>query len=149
MPNCFFNSLSAFMLAIMAESGIAPTSPAPNVGVGMRKMMFRFPPWPVSGFPAGRKLGWAMLHPAASLRPVMTKRSCTAPSLAPFDRINRPSRIGPLGVMNHGTTFLAPLSVAIAIKGFVAGLDPPGPGCEWQDKHWLELKRGPSPLPVP
>ena len=19
-------------------------------------------------------------------------------------------------------------------------------GCEWQEKHWLELKRGPSPL---
>ena len=51
--------------------------------------------------------------------------------------------------MNQGTAFFAPLSVATAIKGFCAGLDPPPAGCEWQDRHWLELKRGPSPLFVP
>ena len=125
-------------------------SPAPKVGVGMRKMRFGFPPWPEIGFPAGRKLGWAMLQPAASPRPVMTKRSCTPPSLVPSGfRLKRTSRTGPLCVMNHGTMFLAPLRVAIAIKGFRAGLDPPAAGCEWQDMHWLELKRGPSPLLLP
>src|SRR6516225_9168920 len=48
--------------------------------------------------------------------------------------------------MNHGTTFLAPSSVATATIGFWAGLEPPTFGCAWHDKHWLELKRGPSPL---
>src|ERR1700726_3488355 len=51
--------------------------------------------------------------------------------------------------MNQGSTFCAPLRVAIAIMGFRAGLDPPGAGCAWQDKHWFELKRGPSPLLLP
>src|SRR5579863_6759834 len=51
--------------------------------------------------------------------------------------------------MNQGTTFFAPLRVATAIIGFRAGLDPPAAGCEWQDKHWFELKRGPSPLLAP
>src|SRR5215472_8122877 len=51
--------------------------------------------------------------------------------------------------MNQGTTFFAPLSVAILIRGFCAGLDPPADGWEWQDKHWLELKRGPRPLFLP
>ena len=112
--------------------------------------MLEFPPWPLSGFPAGRKSGWEILHPGASVRPVMTKRLCTPPSLEPLGfRLKRASRTGPFGVMNQGTSFFAPLSVATGIKGFCAGLDPPGAGCEWQDKHWLELKRGPSPLLLP
>ena len=32
----------------------------------------------------GRKSGWAMLQPGASLRPVITKRSCTPPSAVPL-----------------------------------------------------------------
>src|SRR5271155_2902883 len=51
--------------------------------------------------------------------------------------------------MNQGTRFFAPLRVAIAIMGFCAGLDPPAAGCAWQDRHWFELKRGPSPLLLP
>src|SRR6202049_404197 len=147
MPNPAFRDAPAFMFARMAESEIASMSPAPKTGVGMRKMMFGFPPWAESGFPAGRKLGWAMSHPAASLRPVMTKRLCTPPSLVPFGlRLKRASRMGLFCVMNHGTTFFAPLRVAIPMRGFDAGLDPPAAGCEWQDKHWFELKRGPRPL---
>src|SRR6267142_7227395 len=147
MPNPAFRDAPAFMFARIAESEIASMSPAPKTGVGMRKMMFGFPPLPESGFPAGRKLGWAMSQPAASLRPVMTKRSCTSPSLVPFGfRLKRASRMGPFCVMNHGATFFAPLSVAIAIEGLVAGLDPPTLGCTWQDRQLLELKRGPSPL---
>jgi len=121
-------------------------SPAPNTGVGIRKIMFRFPPWPVSGVPAGRKSGWTMLQPGASVRPVITKRSCTEPSLTPLLFLNRASRTGPLDVMNHGTVFFAPFKAATAIKGFCAGLVPPASGCEWQDRRWLELKRGPRPL---
>src|ERR1700730_14206568 len=81
-------------------------------------------PWADIEFPAGRKSGWAMLQPAASLRPVMTKRLCTSPSLVPFGfRLKRASRMGPFCVMNHGTPFFAPLRVAIPINGFCAGLD--------------------------
>jgi hypothetical protein len=31
----------------------------------------------------------------------------------------------------------------MAINGFWAGLEPPTAGCEWHEKHWFELKRGP------
>src|SRR5260370_12095827 len=119
MPNPAFREALAFVFARIAESGIAWISPATKRGVGIRKMMFGLPPWAEIGFPAGRKLGWAMLQPAASLRPVMTKMLCTSPSLVPFGlRLKRASRTGPFGVMNHGTTFFAAFSLAIAIKGF-------------------------------
>src|SRR5579862_4881567 len=150
MPNPAFKGALAFIFARIAESEIASMSPAPKTGVGMRKMMFGFPPWAESAFPAGWKSGWAMLQPAASPRPVMTKRLWTPPSLVPFGfRLKRASRMGPFCVMNQGATFLAPLRVATPIKGFRVGLDPPAAGCEWQDKHWFELKRGPSPLLLP
>src|SRR5207302_679974 len=67
------------------------------------------------------------------------------PSGTPLLFLKRVSRTGPFGAMNHGTVSLAPSSVATEIKGFCAGLDPPPLGCEWQERHWLELKRGPSP----
>src|SRR4029077_3882674 len=133
-------------LARMAESGIASMSPAPNTGVGIRKIMFGFPPWPVSGFPAVRKSGGAMLHPGPSVLPVITNRLCTEPPLTPLLFLNRASRTGPFCVMNHGTVFFAPFKVATTIKGFCAGLDPTSSGCAWQEKHGLELKRGPRPL---
>jgi hypothetical protein len=84
MPNPAFRDVLAFMFARIAESGIASMSPAPKTGVGIRKMMFGFPPCPVSASPAGKKSNWEMLQPAASLRPVITKIACTSPSLAPF-----------------------------------------------------------------
>ncbi len=88
-----------------------------------------------------------MLQPAASLRPVMTNRLCTPPSLVPSGFcLKRASRMGPLCTMNHGTTFFAPFSVAIAIEGLAAGLVPPTLGCAWHDWQLLELKRAPSPL---
>ena len=91
-----------------------------------------------------------MLQPAASVRPVITKRASTPLSGVPVGfRLKRASRIGPLFVRNHGNVFFAPLSSATAIKGFEAGLVPPTAGCKWHDEHWLELKRGPSPLLSP
>src|SRR5580704_3991337 len=132
MPNPAFRDALALLFARIDDSEIASMSPAPKTGVGMRKMMFGFPPCAESGFPAGRKSGWAMLQPGASLRPVMTKRLCTPPLLLPSGfRLKRASRMGPFGVMNHGTTFLAPANVATPIKGFRAALDPPTAGCEW------------------
>ena len=72
----------------------------------------------------------ASLETLASLRPVMTNRLCTPPSLVPSGFfLKRASRMGPFCTMNHGTTFFAPFSVAIAIEGLAAGLDPPTPGC--------------------
>src|SRR6516165_7413762 len=150
MRNSVLRDDSAYMLARIAESGRASISPLPNTGVGMRKIMFRFPPRPVTGLPAGKKSGCAMLQPTASLRPVMTNRSCTSPSLLPSGLfLNRASRTGPFCAMNQGIMFFAPLSVDTAIRGFIAGLVPPGPGCEWQERQALELKRGPSPLLAP
>src|SRR5580698_3752985 len=49
--------------------------------------------------------------------------------------------------MNQGTALLARAAAATASSGFAAGLLPPTFGCEWHEAHWLELKRGPSPLP--
>src|SRR5580693_3387728 len=48
--------------------------------------------------------------------------------------------------MNQGTVFFAPFNWATANRGFCTGLEPPASGCEWQEKHWFELKRGPRPL---
>jgi hypothetical protein len=44
MPIADFSDALAFIFARMTESGIASMSPAPNMGVGMRKTMFGFPP---------------------------------------------------------------------------------------------------------
>src|SRR5580692_9431038 len=91
-----------------------------------------------------------MLQPEASLRPVITKMSCTSPSFFPSEfRLKRASRTGPFGAMNHGTVFFAPFKLATAGRGLCGGLEPPPLGCEWQERHWLELKRAPRPLLVP
>src|SRR5579864_9174136 len=63
-------------LARMAESGIASMRPAPKVGVGILKKMVGFPAWPGGRFPGGKKVNLGKLQPGASLRPVITKRSC-------------------------------------------------------------------------
>src|SRR5204862_3894218 len=88
------------------------------------------------------KSGCVMVQPAAlvaglsafagSLRPLMTKRSCTPPSGLPSAFFtNRASRTGPVAVMNDGTVFFAPLRVAAAICGLVAGEVPPVAGNAW------------------
>src|SRR5260370_5560712 len=119
IPIADFSDASDFIFARMAESGIASISPAPKTGVGIRKMMLELPPRPVSGSPAGRKLGWVLLQPAASLRPVITKRSCTSPSLAPLGlRLNHVSRIGPLCVLYQATMFFGPFHCATSNQGF-------------------------------
>jgi hypothetical protein len=150
MPIVCLLDCSAFRLARIAESGIASIRPAPKTGVGMRKITLGLPLLPVTGSPFRPKSGWAMLQPAASFRPVITNRLCTPPSGVPSGlRWKRDSRVGPPAVTNHGMEFVAPLSVATAISGFIAGLVPPIAGCEWQDAHEFELKRGPRPLLLP
>ena len=62
-----------FILAMIVPSGISSISPVPNIGVGMRKLIF-----PLERLPS--KSSWAMLHVDASLRPVMVYKLCTDPS---------------------------------------------------------------------
>ena len=104
----------------------------------MRKITLLLASWPA-------KSSWVILQPEAfaepSLRPLITKRSWTPPSL-----LNRASRIGPLRVMNEGTVFLAPDAVAIATWGLTDGLLPPSAGWIWQPPQLSRLNRGPSPL---
>ena len=57
IPSADFSDALDRMFARMAESGIDSMNPAPNTGVGMRKIILGFPPWPVSGVPVGRKSG--------------------------------------------------------------------------------------------
>ena len=99
------------------------------IGVGMRKTTLLLPPGPVTGLPAGRKLGWVRLQVPASVRPVITNRSCTPPSGAPLDCTKRASRTGPLGAMNHGIWLVAPAALATSNSGFAGGLEPPAYGC--------------------
>ena len=105
----------AAMFATIADSGILSIRPSPIVGVGMRKMMLGFPPRPLRPLPAGRKFGWVMVQLPASLRPVITNRSCTPPSGTPFDSMKRASRTGPFGTTNHGMVLVAPSAVATAV----------------------------------
>src|SRR6266404_1659228 len=140
MPNDLLCCALAVNVAWRPESGTASTNPAPNTGVGMRKMT-------LFAATAAAKFGCVMLQPGASERPVMTKRACTPPSGVPSGlRTKRASRIGPFAVMKDGTVFLAPISVAAATCGLVGGLDPPTAGCAWHPPQPVILKRGPNPL---
>ena len=127
--HCDFWKLDCESAVCSASSGTASTSPAPNTGVGMRKMT-------LLAATAAAKSGCAMAQPGASARPVMTKRSCTPPSGVPSGFFTkRASRTGPLSVMNDGILFFAPFNVATAICGLTAGLVPPTAGWRWQPEH--------------
>src|SRR5215469_8373576 len=128
IPRANFCGLAA--LARIALSVMLSTIPAPNIGVGMRKITFFW-------LSASSKSGCEMLQLPASERPVITKRSWTPPSGVPFRlRMNLASRTGPLGVMKGGILFVAPSAVAMAICRLFAGLEPPNAGMAW---HPLQL----------
>src|SRR6185436_17760974 len=139
IPNVLRCVALAVWLARMALSGISSISPAPNTGVGMRKIAFLFDT-------AVAKSGWLMLQPGASSRPVIVYRSCTPPSGLPSAFLmKRTSRTGPVAVMNGGTLFLAWSFPAKATCGFTGGLDPPIAGCEWQPPQPSRFMVGPNP----
>src|SRR5271166_101575 len=85
------------------ESSTFSIKPAPNVGVGIRKMMLLV-------CCAVLKLGCGRLHVPASGRPLTVNRSSTPPLGAfvlgePLElkkNGNRASRVGPFAVMNDG-----------------------------------------------
>src|SRR6185312_10955051 len=87
--------------------------------------------------------------------PAMVKRPATPPFATPLTMPSRPSRTGPPGVMNAGTTFRAPSSVASATCGlgigslllFRPGLLPRTPGSEWHIAQLFPLSVGPRPTP--
>src|SRR5215467_1137194 len=136
------------LLVSRVESSIFSIKPAPNVGVGMRKMRLLVAC-------ARAKLGWGRLQVPASLRPVMVKRSSTPPlglavfglPLASKKNGNRASRTGPVEVIKLGMLLWAPSALASVTCGLVAGAVPPVAGWAWQNAQLLELNRGPSPMP--
>src|SRR5881409_3946290 len=64
IPKNSFADTLEFLFARIVLSSMAWIRPAPNRGVGIRKIRLLFAS-------AALKSGWAMLHPTASVRPVM------------------------------------------------------------------------------
>src|SRR5262249_58368129 len=97
---------------------IAWITPAPNTGVGMRKMTFL-------AVTCASKFSCLMLQPVAPGPPVITNRPCTPPSGVPSGFLTkRASRTGPSARMNDGRTL--PLYVfGMAAFGLTAWLVPP------------------------
>src|SRR5581483_9842335 len=82
----------------------------------------------------------------ASVRPLITHKSCTPPSGVPSAFcLNRTAKVGPFDWMKGGIWFRAPFLVATAICGFTAGLVPPTVGRAWHEAQLSELNRGPRP----
>src|SRR5216684_7122443 len=135
----FFLGASSTWFARIILSGICSIKPAPNTGVGIRKITLRR----ASSF---SKSGCASTHPGASARPAIVKRSWTPPSGVPSAFFtNLASRTGPFGVINDGTVLVAPFTVANATWGFTAGLVPPTAGCKWQPPQLPRFIVGPRP----
>ena len=143
MPSTRFVSARLARLARISRSVICSISPAPNTGVGMRKITLRF----ASAF---AKSGWRTPQPGASERPAIVKSACTPPSGLPSRlRTKRASRIGPFALRNGGMVFVALSLAANAICGFTAGLLPPNEGCWWHPPQLSRFRVGPSPSSVP
>ena len=123
---CFRDMLLAWFARICA-SGICSISPAPNVGVGMRKITLLFASCVAkSGCASVQGPGGETFAP---VRPVMVKIACTPPSAVPSGFFtNRASRTGPFSRMKEGTLSVPPFFVANATWGFTNGLVPPSAG---------------------
>src|SRR5260370_36925558 len=124
--------------------------PAPNTGVGIRKMMLLVDC-------AVEKLGCGKLQLPASDRPETVNKSSTPPLGAfvfglPFaskKNGKRASRVGPVEVMNDGMLLVEPLTIPLAStcdSGLVAGLVPPIVRLELHPEHRVKLNPGPRPL---
>ena len=83
----------ALQARIVIGGGILDLKPAPKTSIGgMRVTLFWSRP------PVLEVRLW-VVQPGASLRPAMTKRSCTPPSAVPFEFLmKRASRTGPFNV---------------------------------------------------
>src|SRR5262245_12653333 len=141
MPSWFLAVEFDATLAAIVESLIASIIPAPNTGVGMRKMMFL-------AATCASKSSCLMLQPVAPGAPVITNRACTPPSGEPSGFLTkRASRTGPFLVMNDGGLFPASNGPVVAKVncGLTSGELPPVAGWAWQPPQLSRLKRGPTP----
>jgi hypothetical protein len=95
-------------LARIVESSICSIRPAPNTGVGVRKITLLF-------LRCVAKSGWAMLQLAAPVRPVIVNSAATPPSGVPSAFLTSlASRTGPFKLMKLGTLSVPPFFVANA-----------------------------------
>ena len=112
MPRLCLVNESAARLLRMVVSESCSMSPAPKVGVGIRKMMLRFATCLSKSSCTAVQ---ALALPVSSTRPLITNRPWTPPSRLPSGlNWNRASRIGPSRLTKDGTLFLAPKAVAMA-----------------------------------
>ena len=115
IPRPAFAAALAARLARIAESGICSIRPAPNTGVGMRKITL----WLAT---CVAKSGCASVQPVAPTRPVIVKSAWTPPSGVPSGlRTKRASRTGPFAERKDGMMSVPPSAFANAICGFDHG----------------------------
>src|SRR5271168_1953128 len=121
------------------ESSMFSIRPAPNTGVGMRKII-------LFAESAVAKLGCCKLQLPASERPETVNRSSTPPlgalvftlPLALKKKGKRASRMGPVAVRKVGMVLVEPLAIPVEMavnSRLFAGLEPPTAGCEWHPEH--------------
>src|ERR1700740_3084538 len=129
MPKLLFKLLARFFWSV--ESSRFSINPAPNVGVGMRKIILLV-------CSANAKLGCAKVQLPASLRPETVKRSSTPPlglfglglPLESKKNGKRASRVGPVAVIKLGVASWGAVALpAKANCGFMAAPVPPTAGC--------------------
>src|SRR5262245_10184150 len=139
MPRACLAAAEAAWLRTISLSEIASIRPAPNTGVGMRKITLWLATWVA-------KSGWPTLQFGTSAWPLIVNSACTPPSGVPSAlRTNRASRTGPLRRTNEGTRLAMPFLVANATCGLTAGLVPPTAGCAWQPPQLSRFIVGPKP----
>ena len=139
IPNARFEDTLTDWLTRIVWSSIASIKPAPNTGLGIRKITL-----PRSS--SLSKFGWARLHPSAPSRPVIVNRLVTPPSGVPSGFLtNLASRTGPFSLMKEGTASVPPNLLAKSTWGFTAGLVPPIAGCAWQPPQPSRFILGPKP----
>src|SRR5216684_7313826 len=143
MPSAPFRVALLAWFARITLSGICSIKPAPNTGVGIRKIT-------LPSASCASKSGCSSAHPGASARPAIVNRAWTPPSRVPSGFLtNLASRTGPSAWRNGGTRLVAPFAFANATWGLANGLVPPVAGCAWQPEQASRFIVGPRPSPVP
>src|SRR6267143_2191921 len=139
MPSTPFRIALLAWFARITLSGICSIRPAPNTGVGIRKIT-------LPSTSCASKSGCPSAHPGASARPAIVNKAWTPPSRVPSGFLtNLASRTGPSAWMNGGMRLVAPFEFANATWGLANGLVPPVAGCAWQPAQLSRFIVGPRP----
>src|SRR6266404_1193084 len=139
MPSAPLRIALLAWFARITLSGICSIRPAPNTGVGIRKIT-------LPSASCASKSGCSSAHPGASARPASVNKAWTPPSRVPSGFLtNLASRTGPSARMNGGMRLVAPLAFANATWGLANGLVPPVAGCAWQPAQASRFILGPRP----